>query len=91
MKQTDPYTGPFPRKRHSHRCLFCNPPNSTWCYKSKCTQPQRTESCILCRLRERYAAPAPPPPPVEPASPPPDPEPFKLESGAKPSNQLSLF
>ena len=44
---TDPYTGPFPRSRHSHRCKECG--DAVACYKSKCTLPQRVELCGWCK------------------------------------------
>ncbi len=48
MKRTDPYTGPYPRKRHSHRCLGCHDRNAVACYKSHCTKPQLVTSCMWC-------------------------------------------
>lgn len=53
VKKTDPYTGPFPRKKHSHKCLGCIPRgqyNAVACYKKGCTMPQTTETCSWCRL-----------------------------------------
>lgn len=52
MKRTEPYTGPFPRKRHSHRCKGCEQRgqlNAVACYKSRCTRPQLTETCAWCK------------------------------------------
>lgn len=52
MKRTDPYAGPFPRKRHSHRCKTCETRgqiNAVACYKSRCTRPQTAETCSWCR------------------------------------------
>lgn len=53
MKRTDEYTGPFPRKRHSHRCTGCAKAygqyNAVACYKSQCTRPQLVEQCSHCR------------------------------------------
>lgn len=52
MKRTDPYTGPFPRKRHGHRCKGCEKRgqlNPVACYRQHCTRPQTTESCPWCR------------------------------------------
>ena len=51
MKRTDSYTGPFPRKRHSHRCKACETRgqiNSVACYKSRCTKAQLVEHCGWC-------------------------------------------
>jgi hypothetical protein len=51
-KRTDPYTGPFPRKRHSHRCKGCEAHgqyNAVAFYKQRCTCPQLTEACSWCR------------------------------------------
>lgn len=51
-KRTDEYTGPFPRKRHSHRCLGCSVKhgqrNAVGCYKQHCTRPQTTQNCGWC-------------------------------------------
>lgn len=50
-KRTDPYTGPFPRKRHSHKCIKCEERGqyaSVACYKSQCTRPQTTQQCSWC-------------------------------------------
>ena len=53
MKRTDPYTGPFPRKRHSHKCKSCEEKfgqyNAVACYKSQCTRPQAVETCSWCK------------------------------------------
>ena len=43
-----PYAGPFPRKRHSHRCLNCGG-NPVACYKTQCTKAQTTSTCVYCR------------------------------------------
>lgn len=54
MKRTDPYTGPFPRKRHSHRCRGCEARgqyNAVACYKSQCAKPQLVVSCSWCAGR----------------------------------------
>ena len=51
-KRTDPYDGPFPRKRHSHKCTGCEKHgqhNAVACYKSKCTRPQKVSSCGWCQ------------------------------------------
>jgi len=51
MKRTEPYTGPFPRKRHSHKCLKCierGQVNAVACYRSHCTKPQTTDHCAWC-------------------------------------------
>lgn len=37
----------FPRKKHSHRCLKCG--EAVWCYKARCTKPQRVVACQWCR------------------------------------------
>ena len=50
-KRTDPYTGPFPRKRHSHHCKGCEARgqiNAVACYKQGCARPQTTEKCSWC-------------------------------------------
>lgn len=56
MSRRDPYTGPFPRKRHSHRCEGCAQKygqyNAVACYKSQCTRPQLTSVCSWCKPRE---------------------------------------
>ena len=47
-----PYTGPFPRKRHYHRCPQCknHGGNGVNCYKSRCTLPVLLSSpCSWCR------------------------------------------
>jgi hypothetical protein len=47
-----PYTGPFPRGKHSHRCKGCETRNNQGavaCYKSQCTRPQLTATCSWCR------------------------------------------
>ena len=36
-----------PRKKHSHRCLRCG--SAVYCYKSRCTLPQRITTCRWCR------------------------------------------
>ena len=46
-----PYTGPFPRGKHSHRCKGCEARgqiNAVACYKSHCTRPQLTATCSWC-------------------------------------------
>lgn len=56
MKRTEPYTGPFPRKRHSHRCKGCEVTvgqfNAVACYKKHCTKPQLVETCEWCKSRK---------------------------------------
>jgi len=51
-KRTEPYSGPFPRKKHSHRCKGCEQKfyqlNAVACYKSHCTKPQLVETCSWC-------------------------------------------
>jgi hypothetical protein len=47
-----PYPGPFPRKRHSHRCTGCRAwgqTNAVACYKSHCTRPQLVHRCPSCK------------------------------------------
>jgi hypothetical protein len=48
-----PYQGPFPRKKHSHKCLgigckMRGQTNAVACYKSHCTRPQK-DLCASCR------------------------------------------
>jgi hypothetical protein len=57
IKRTDArrleYTGPFPRKRHYHRCPECknHGGNGVNCYKSRCTLPVLLSGrCSWCRL-----------------------------------------
>jgi hypothetical protein len=49
----DEYTGPFPRKRHYHRCFKCKShgSNGVNCYKQRCTTPVILEDrpCSWCR------------------------------------------
>lgn len=52
MKPQETYTGPFPRGRHSHRCMGCANRGqiaAVACYKKHCTTPQRIEYCSWCR------------------------------------------
>lgn len=56
IKRTDarrlPYTGPFPRKRHYHRCPKCKDHGSNGCncYKQRCTLPVLLSGpCSWCR------------------------------------------
>jgi hypothetical protein len=66
MNRTETYTGPWPRKRHSHTCVACKrgrDQGAVACYKSRCALPQQTESCeCCCKLQPsvtyRPAAPA---------------------------------
>ncbi len=47
-----PYAGPFPRKRHSHRCTGCRrwgQLNAVACYKAQCARPQLTHRCSSCK------------------------------------------
>jgi len=37
----------LPRKKHSHRCMACG--SAVYCYKTRCTKPQRIELCAWCR------------------------------------------
>jgi len=49
--RSQPYNGPFPRKKHSHHCRGCESRgqiNSVACYKTKCTRPQLTATCAWC-------------------------------------------
>jgi hypothetical protein len=51
IKCKEPYTGPFPRKKHSHKCLGCVPRgqlNAVACYKVHCTKPKVTDTCEWC-------------------------------------------
>jgi hypothetical protein len=48
----DAYTGPFPRKRHYHRCPQCRAKGSggVHCYKSRCMAPVLMSTpCQWCR------------------------------------------
>ena len=48
----DAYTGPFPRKRHYHRCPKCKDKGSNGvnCYKQRCTIPVlMSVPCSWCR------------------------------------------
>lgn len=47
-KRSEAYTGPFPRKRHSHRCLRCGG-NAVACHKAQCTVAPVTGTCKYCR------------------------------------------
>lgn len=50
--RTQPYNGPFPRGKHSHKCKGCEERgqvNAVACYKSKCTRPQLVATCDWCR------------------------------------------
>ena len=47
-----PYSGPFPRKRHYHRCPKCDArgSNGVNCYKQNCTAPVLMSGpCSWCR------------------------------------------
>jgi hypothetical protein len=60
MKRTDVYAGPWPRKRHSHRCEGCarrGQLNAVACYKARCARPQLTAQCALCRAASATSAP----------------------------------
>jgi hypothetical protein len=49
--RTLPYTGPFPRKRHYHRCPKCrvNGSGGVACYMAKCTRPVlMSVACGFC-------------------------------------------
>lgn len=37
----------IPRKKHSHRCRSCG--YAVYCYKTRCTKPQKIERCGWCR------------------------------------------
>lgn len=65
------YAGPFPRKRHYHRCPKCidRGGNGVNCYKSKCTLPRDLKCCSWCGPVEYFASESPADPsPVEPAA-----------------------
>lgn len=50
--KTAPYSGPWPRKRHYHRCETCwrtRKQGAVYCYKGKCSRPLSVESCECCR------------------------------------------
>lgn len=62
--KTEPYAGPFPRKRHAHRCLNCRAhgqTNAVACYKAQCTLAPTVETCRWCRPVPRIPAPGPAP------------------------------
>jgi len=47
-----PYVGPWPRKKHYHRCPKCKEhgSNGVNCYKSRCSAPVLlSSSCSWCR------------------------------------------
>lgn len=50
METTASYAGTFPRGRHSHRCQTCG--EAEYCYKTKCTKPQKIEVCTWCNPRQ---------------------------------------
>jgi hypothetical protein len=55
-QREQPYTGPFPRKRHSHRCAGCvrrGQLAAVACYKTQCASPQLTQSCAWCAPTRR--------------------------------------
>jgi hypothetical protein len=84
--RNEPYTGPFPRPRHSHRCENCwesRRQGAVYCYKQNCKRAQRIESCEVCGRQVRPADPAPV---VESAAPAEDPW-----AAARRLAQLSLF
>lgn len=45
-KLAEPYNGPFPRGKHSHRCATCG--DAVACYKAQCRMPQRVHQCRWC-------------------------------------------
>lgn len=50
--KTEPYTGPFPRGKHSHTCRSCKRTRGQGayaCYKANCTKPQSMVNCEICR------------------------------------------
>jgi hypothetical protein len=52
MKPTEPYAGPFPRKRHSHHCHGCAAKHGsrrTACYKAHCAKASVVDTCASCR------------------------------------------
>jgi hypothetical protein len=48
--RSQPYTGPFPRGKHSHKCKGCEQRGqyAVACYKSKCAKPQLVATCEFC-------------------------------------------
>lgn len=56
LTETKPYAGPFPRKRHYHRCPKCfdRGGNGVNCYKSKCTLPRDLKVCSWCGTTEFF-------------------------------------
>jgi hypothetical protein len=46
--KTAPYLGPFPRKRHAHRCQRCGQGRSVACYKQHCHKARVTATCMYC-------------------------------------------
>jgi hypothetical protein len=51
MTRKESYTGPWPRKRHSHTCVTCKrdrDQGAVYCYKSRCARPQQTDTCECC-------------------------------------------
>ena len=60
MDKQAPYTGPWPRKRHSHTCQHCKQTRgqrAVYCYRQKCALPQSVEDCVLCRALARHTPP----------------------------------
>ena len=66
MKRSEPYSGPFPRPRHSHTCAHCKRhkgAGAVYCYKARCTKAQLVDRCQWCEpLQESptYRPPAAP-------------------------------
>ena len=60
QERTAPYEGPFPRKRHSHRCTGCAAKygqyNAVACYKTYCRKPQLMGECSWCRPHHTESA-----------------------------------
>ncbi len=50
--RAQPYAGPFPRGKHSHKCKGCEVRgqiNAVACYKKQCTKPQLVATCEWCK------------------------------------------
>lgn len=50
-KRTEPYAGPWPRGKHSHRCASCG--DAVACYRPHCTRAQLTSVCPWCERKYR--------------------------------------
>jgi hypothetical protein len=85
MNRTETYTGPWPRKRHSHTCIACKrgrDQGAVYCYKSRCALPQQTESCECCRTLQPSATYRPAAPVAAALEVPPAPEPLRFDLGS---------